>query len=63
MWTRIINLFKYLIVLSIIYASVTSLVFAYRHPWATDMERLIYLKEALTFKKVSYKEMRSVYEK
>ena len=44
------------------YTAVATTTFAYRHPWATDIERFIYLKEALMFKKVSYKEMREHYE-
>jgi len=38
-------------------------VFAFRHPWATDMERFIHIGDALVFKKISYQEMRGSYEK
>lgn len=43
------------------YIAIATTTFAYRHPWATDIERFIYIKEAMTFKKVSYKEMREQY--
>jgi hypothetical protein len=42
---------------------VSSWVFAFRHPWATDMERFIHIGDALMFEKISYKEMRGDYEK
>jgi hypothetical protein len=31
---------------------VAEIVFAVRHPWATDTERLIHIWDALTFKKL-----------
>jgi hypothetical protein len=37
-------------------------VFAFRHPWSTDMERFIHIGDALMFNKISYKEMRGEYE-
>ena len=71
MWNRIINRCKekleslsiYLLMGSVIYLIVSSTVFAFRHPWATDMERFIHIGDALMFNKISYKEMREEYEK
>jgi hypothetical protein len=71
MWNRIIEQFKYklytaltyLTVVSFIYLIIASIVFAFRHPWATDMERFIHIGDALMFNKISYKEMREEYEK
>lgn len=37
---------------------VASSVFAFRHPWATDTERFLYMWQALTFQKVEYSEAR-----
>lgn len=71
MWNRITEFVKnklseiipYIIILFIVYLLVSSWVFAFRHPWSTDMERFIHIGDALTFKKISYKEMHSNYEK
>ena len=68
MWNRIINLLKnkivpYVLIFFVVYLILTSWIFAFRHPWATDMERLIHIGDALMFKKVSYSEMRGNYEK
>ena len=71
MWNRITEFVKnklsemipYTIILFIVYLLVSSWVFAFRHPWTTDMERFIHIGDALTFKKISYKEMRGEYEK
>jgi len=71
MLNRIINRCKekleslsiYLLMGSVIYLIVSSTVFAFRHPWATDMERFIHIGDALVFKKISYQEMRGSYEK
>jgi hypothetical protein len=71
MWNRIINRCKekleslsiYLLMGSVIYLIVSSTVFAFRHPWATDMERFIHIGDALVFKKISYQEMRGSYDK
>ena len=71
MWNRITEfvnnklseMIPYTIILFIVYLLVSSWVFAFRHPWATDMERFIHIGDALTFKKISYKEMRGDYEK
>lgn len=52
----------FILFLMLMYTAVATTTFAYRHPWATDIERFLYIKEALMFKKVSYKEMRNRYE-
>jgi hypothetical protein len=36
--------------------------FQVRHPWATDIEIMFYIKDALLFRRVSYNEMRKDYE-
>ena len=71
MWNRITEFVKnklsemipYTIILFVVYMLVSSWVFAFRHPWATDMERFIHIGDALMFKKITYKEMRGEYEK
>jgi hypothetical protein len=71
MWNRIIKRCKqeleslsiYLLILTVIYIIIANTVFAFRHPWATDMERFIHIGDALVFKKISYKEMRGGYDK
>jgi hypothetical protein len=70
MLNRIIEQFKYklytaltyLTVVSFIYLIIASIVFNFRHPWATDMEKFIHIGDALMFNKISYKEMRGEYE-
>lgn len=68
MWNRITNLLKtkivpYTLIFFVVYLILTSWIFAFRHPWATDMERLIHIGDALMLKKVSYSETRGNYEK
>ena len=71
MLNRIIEPFKYklytaltyLTVVFFIYFIIANVTFAFRHPWATDMERFIHIGDALMFNKISYKEMREEYEK
>ncbi len=71
MWNRITEFVKdkssevipYTIILFVVYMLISSWVFAFRHPWATDMERFIHIGDALMFKKITYKEMRGDYEK
>jgi hypothetical protein len=46
-----------------IYLSTANIVFAFRHPWATSTERFVHIGDALMFKKISYKEMRGMYDK
>jgi len=70
MLNRIIEQFKYklytaltyLTVVFFIYLIIANAVFAFRHPWATDMERFIHIGDALMFNKISHKEMREEYE-
>ncbi len=70
MLNRIIEQFKYklytaltyLTVVFFIYFIIANVTFAFRHPWATDMERFIHIGDALMFNKISYKEMRGEYE-
>jgi hypothetical protein len=70
MLNRIIEQFKYklytaltyLTVVFFIYFIIANVTFAFRHPWATDMERFIHIGDALMFNKLSYKEMRGEYE-
>lgn len=33
-------------------------IFAFRHPWATDMERFLHIPDAVMLKKIPYEEMR-----
>ena len=68
MWNRITNLLKtkivpYTLIFFVVYLIIASYTFAFRHPWATDMERFIHIGDALVFKKITYKEMRGEYEK
>ena len=67
MWNRITNLLNkivpYVLIFFVVYLILTSWIFAFRHPWDTDMERLIHIGDALMLKKVSYSEMRGNYEK
>ena len=71
MWNRITRVCKetfydnvvYLFVGVFAYFIVANTVFAFRHPWATDMERFLHVGDALMFNKVSYKEMRGSYDK
>ena len=68
MLSRTIDLLKtkivpYTLIFFVVYLILTSWIFAFRHPWATDMERFIHIGDALVFKKITYKEMRGEYEK
>lgn len=47
-----------LVLVLLAYAFVASVTFSFRHPWATDMEKLIYTRQVLTFGRVSYDEAR-----
>jgi len=38
--------------------AVAEIVFTFRHSWMTDTERLIYVKSAMLFRKVSINEVR-----
>lgn len=46
------------IILVLAYFIVANLVFALRHPWATETERFMYMDSALKFERVPYKDMR-----
>lgn len=46
------RLSQLVIVFCIIWLAAGHLVFAFRHPWATDTQRLRYSWEALTFQRV-----------
>lgn len=71
MWTRITNLFNKAFwsllkcggIMVFIYFIIANVTFSVRHPWASDMEKLIHISDALMFNKISYKEMRGEYEK
>jgi hypothetical protein len=68
MLSRTIDLLKtkivpYILLCFVVYLIIASYTFAFRHPWATDMERFIHIGDALVFKKITYKEMRGEYEK
>jgi hypothetical protein len=41
-----------------LWAGVACMTFAFRHPWATDLERAIHFFDALQFKRVPYRAMR-----
>ena len=53
----------YALIFFVVYLILTSWIFAFRHPWATDMERFIHIGDALMLKKLSYSDMRENYEK
>ena len=40
------------------YVMLAQIVFAFRHPWATDTERFLYFGRALTFGTVDYSDAR-----
>ncbi len=71
MLNRIIEQFKYklytalsyLTAALLIYFIIANIVFAFRHPWATDMERFLHIGDAMMYNKISYQEMRGSYEK
>lgn len=46
------------IVLSLGWLIVSLSIFRFRHPWATDTERFLYIGDALILRKVPYNEMR-----
>ncbi len=41
-----------------IWLTISSVTFKFRHPWVTETEQLIYIKKVLFFEEVSYSEMR-----
>lgn len=40
------------------YVAAAGVVFDLRHPWATDVERLVWIRSALMFDRVPYEAMR-----
>jgi len=42
----------------LLYVLVAQMIFAFRHPWATDTERFLYFGRALAFGTVTYSEAR-----
>jgi len=42
----------------LLYVLVAQMVFAFRHPWATDTERFLYFGRALAFGTVDYSDAR-----
>lgn len=42
----------------LVYVLTANVVFAFRHPWATDTERFLYFGRALVFGKVDYSDAR-----
>ncbi len=46
------------LVVFVAYVTLAQIVFAFRHPWATDTERFLYFGRALTFGTVDYSEAR-----
>ena len=66
MWNRITEFLKslsvYIGIFFVLYFLIATWTFAIRHPWATDIERLVHVGDALIFKKISYTEMRGKYE-
>ena len=51
------NIPSILFFLGVVYLVISTMVFAIRHSFMTDMERLMYVPEALKFEKISYKEI------
>lgn len=45
-------------IVAICYVSIAWLVFAFRHPWMTSTEQLLYFGRALTWSAVDYEEAR-----
>jgi hypothetical protein len=50
--------FSIVLAVGIVWVAVASVVFAFRHPWATSTERFIYLPRALLFETIDYEEVR-----
>lgn len=60
MKTVLNNIRNILIFSILIWFVFSNTVFAFRHPWATSTERLLYIKESFLFEKVPYKKMRPI---
>jgi hypothetical protein len=48
----------FLSIIVFVYITIASIVFSVKHPWATDMEKLVHINKVLTFGTVNYNEMR-----
>jgi hypothetical protein len=51
-------IFIWALLVLLAYVMLAQIVFAFRHPWATDTERFLYFGRALTFGTVDYSEAR-----
>lgn len=47
-----------LTIVFLIYSAIAGTVFSFRHPWATQTEKIVYFKELMLWQKVPYSEMR-----
>lgn len=47
-----------LIAFLVVWIIIAEIVFSFRHSWMTDTERLIYVKSAMLFRKISINEVR-----
>jgi hypothetical protein len=54
--------FSTLFLLVMLWVSCASIVFRYRHPWATDMEMIMRLDDVLMMRDLDYSDFRSDYE-
>ena len=45
-------------VAAVLWLMLSLMIFAFRHPWATDMERFLHIPDAVMLKKIPYEEMR-----
>ena len=58
MWNRITEFLKslsvYIGIFFVLYFLIATWTFAIRHPWATDIERLVHVGDALIFKKTTF---------
>jgi hypothetical protein len=46
----------------VLYFFIACIVFAFRHPWMTEMERALNIGKAIKFEKVSYEQTRNKYK-
>jgi len=63
MFRKLLKHWKYYVLLYAVvpifcYWIVAGITFQLRHPWATEVEQLIHIKDVFTFQKIPYKEMR-----
>ena len=56
---RLLGMLWRVCALATLWVAVAGTVFALRHPWATQTERVLYTVEALTFQRVDRDDMRS----